>query len=118
MIQYIKTEEELQTLLSNDKLILKVGRENCGPCRILDAMLNKLNANNPNSNIALIEASEDTYPLLQFITDTFLEGNRIAGVPLTILFENGLVKEVIRGFYNSWTADNDNILTLFLKEKV
>lgn len=77
---------------ANSKVLVKFFATWCGPCRMVNAIIDDLSAaNSIPSNVEIAEVNVDN--------SAFLAGKfNIATLPTLILFEDGIEKERIVGF--------------------
>jgi len=78
----IKTIAEYEELIgSNDKVVLKIGTESCGPCKVTQSNLEHLENKYDDIKFAFIDADECDEDLI----DRF----NIRGVPVVLIIVDG-----------------------------
>lgn len=101
MIRYIK-EEDFNSVISNNKVLVDFYATWCGPCKMLSLVLEKYDV---SSDIDIIKVDVDECPNLS-------KEYNIFSVPTLIVFENGKELKRISGFLSEeelrkWVIDNE-----------
>ena len=106
-IRKIDTNESFDEFVKGDGLhIVKIGTDFCGPCKVLEGILQGL-SNEEVTDVALGEVNADDDWFDDKVTEL-----KIRGVPVLIAYNNGEEKERIVGAVNK-----DTLLSFFGRNK-
>lgn len=79
----IKTKEELESLIKSGIVLVKIGQEFCGPCRLVESNLSAIESDYSGKvEFAKIDAND--------CDEELLDG--IMSIPVTRLYVNGEIK--------------------------
>lgn len=88
----IKTENEYNELLSNDKLVvLDIFAEWCGPCKSMMPVLEEL-SDEHESSVEIVKMDADNDEI-----STILQSFRVRSIPTLIVIKNGEVQTTLIG---------------------
>lgn len=90
-IKQLNSKEEYDNFISEGKHFIKFSAEWCGPCRVLEGVITKLDTNKLNGvTFGEINVDDD-------FADEITKSLSVRNIPTTILFENGVEKSRIVG---------------------
>jgi thioredoxin 1 len=84
LVQYIKTEEELNNLVNKGLTVIDFSAKWCGPCKMIEPHYNALSVANPTVTFTKVDIDElpdlaNKYDITAVPTFLFVEGNNILG---------------------------------------
>lgn len=80
--------EELKEKISKGINVVKFGAEWCGPCKAIQPILESFENDERIENVIYIDADDNEELLMQY---------RVRGIPTTIIFKDGVIKETLVG---------------------